>query len=337
MINWLKTHKLLLGILILGALAIWFFFGRKPKVSYDEFSVKRQDISETLELSGKVRAENTASLKFLAGGLLTYVGAKEGDTVKKWQTLASVDTRQLQKAMEQKLNLYAIQRGSFEQTVDDNNNAVPNGDLGRTLERLLSKNQYQLENTVKDVEYQDLYLKLARISSPIAGVLVQSPTSVSGVQVTAVDTWVVVDPDSLYFSADLDETDLKRVSIAQQAHVNLDAFPGREINSLISTISFSPKETSTGTTYEVKIKLTKVDSEDLRLGLNGTVELVMKKVTNALTLPQSSIVSQNGKSTVMIKQGDKYLEKDIQTGIENNGIVEITGGLGEAENVYIKK
>lgn len=337
MFTWIKSHKLIVGIIVVLALGAWLLFGRKPKVSYDEFSPSKQDISETLELSGKVRAGQSASLKFLAGGLVTYVGPKEGDTVKKWQTLASVDTRQLQKVMEEKLNLYAIQRGSFEQTVDDNNNSVPAGDLGKTLDRILARNQYQLENAVKDVEYQDLYLKLSKLTSPIDGVLVNSPLTTANVQVGPTDVWTVIDPTSLYFSADLDETDLKRVSVGQKAHVNLDAFPDREIDSEINTIAFTPKETTTGTTYEVKIKLSPSDVKDLRLGLNGTVGLVMKEVKGALTLPMSTVTTKVGGSFVTVKEGNKYVEKSITTGIENDGVVEITGGLGEADHVYIKK
>ena len=337
MFNWLRSHKVMVIIILLGLFGVWYFFGRKPVVTYDEMSVSRQTISDTLELSGKVKADKSASLKFLAGGLLTYVGPKEGDSVKKWQTLASVDTRQLQKSMEQKLNLYSIERRDFEQTVDDNNNSVPAGDLGDTLKRLLEKNQYQLDNTVKDVEYQDLYLKLARLSSPIDGILVQSPVTTANVQVSGADTWVIVDPTSLYFSADLDETDLKRVSVGQTAHVNLDAFTDLEIDSKISHISFSPKETTTGTTYEVKIGLSDSDVSNLRLGLNGTAALVLSEVKDALTLPMSAVVTKNGASFVTIKDGTKYIEKEIKTGIENNGIVEVKSGLGEADHVYIKK
>lgn len=337
MFSWIKSHKLVVLVIALVAVGGWFFFGRKPQATYDEFSVTQKDIAETLELSGKIRAGQSANLKFLAGGLLTYLGAKEGDQVKKWQTLASVDSRQLQKTIDQKLNLYAIARGSFEQTIDDNDNSIPEGDLGRELNRLLAKNQYQLENTVKDVEYLDLSLKLSRLSSPIAGVLVQAPVETSNVQVTAADSWVVVDPTTLYFSADLDETDLPRVSLGQKAHVNLDAFPDLEINSQIDSIAYSPKETSTGTTYEVKVKLTPEEVKNLRLGLNGTVALVMKEVSGALTLPMSAVTNKNGNSYVTVKDGNKYVEKTVTTGIENDGLIEITSGLGENDHVYVKK
>lgn len=337
MLNFIKSNKVVIVLAILVILGSWYFFGRKPKVSYDEYSPKRADISDTLELSGKVRANKSASLKFLAGGLVTYLGPKSGDTVKKWQTLASVDTRQLQKTMEQKLNLYAIQRGTFDQTVDDNNNSVPGGDLGNTLKRLLEKNQYQLENTVKDVEYQALYLKLSRISSPIDGILTQSPITSANVQVSALDTWIVVDPTSLYLSADLDETDLKRVSVGQKVEVQLDAYPDFKVNSTITNIAFSPKETTTGTTFEVKIALSGEDSKLLRLGLNGIAGVVLSEKENVLTLPSSAISDNNGNSFVYVKSGKKYVEKSIKTGIEYDGTVEILSGVSEGDLVYAKK
>ncbi len=337
MLAWIKSHKWVLLVLGLIALGLWYFFGRSPKIEYDEYVLSRGNIEDTLELSGEVKAGQSATLRFGAGGLITYMGAKEGDEVKKWQTLASIDTRQLQKNLEQKLNLYAIERGTFEQTIDDNDNSVPSGDLGRTLERLLAKNQYQLENTVKDVEYQDLTIKLSRLSSPLAGVLVESPITTSSVQVIPSDTWIVVDPTSLYFSADLDETDLSRVSVGQKVVITLDAYEEEEINATIIAIAYTPTETTTGTTYEVKMTLTQGNSHSLRLGLNGTAGIILTEKTDVLMLPQSALTSKDGQSVVLRKSGNKYIEQKVETGIENDGMVEILSGLGVEDHVYTKK
>ncbi len=336
MFNWVKSHKIIsLVILLFVSFGIYRFVQSK-KVEYTQYTVESRDIRETFELSGKVAAGTQATLRFGAGGLITYMGAKEGDTVKKWQTLASVDSRQLQKTLDQKLNLYAIQRGTFDQTIDDNDNSVPDGDLARTLKRLLEKNQYQLDNTVRDVEYLDLSLKLARLSTPIAGVLVHSPIDTASVQVAPTDTWVVIDPASLYFSADLDETDLKRASVGQKVLVTLDAYPDWTFETKIDSISYSPKETSAGTTYEVKLSLSG-DVADLRLGLNGTAAIILQDKTGVLTLPSSALFVTGGSTTTVVKNGQKYEEKKLETGIENDGMVEIISGLGESDHVYVKK
>lgn len=325
------------AIIVVIVAGLWYLFGRSPQVTYDSYTAKHQNISDTLELSGKVTAGSSATLRFLAGGLVTYVGAEEGDTVKKWQTLASLDTRQLQNTLQEKLNLYSIQRGTFDQTIADNGYSVPGGDLGNTLKRLLAKNQYQLDNTVKDVEYQDLSLQLSHLVSPIAGVIIQSPTNISGVQVMPTDSWVVVDPSSLYLSADLDETDLRRVTVGQKVIVSLDAFPDHPVTSSIISISFSPKETTTGTTYEVKVGLKPADFPGLRLGLNGTAAVVLTTKDNVLTLPASAITSGSGNSFVYVLSDKKYVQEPIQTGIENGGVVEILGGVSEGDRVYAKK
>ncbi|MBP9670247.1 efflux RND transporter periplasmic adaptor subunit [Candidatus Woesebacteria bacterium] len=337
MINWIKTHKIL-SIVIVVVLAFGIYrFTQKDNVEYTEYTVTKSSINETFELSGKVVAGSSATLRFGAGGLVTYLGAKEGDVIKKWQTLASVDTRQLQKTIEQKLNLYAIQRGTFDQTIDDADNSVPDGDLARTLSRLLEKNQYQLDNTVKDVEYLDLSRTLSRLSSPIAGVLVHSPIDTANVQVSPTDTWMVVDPTSLYFSADLDETDLKRVSVGQKVIITLDAFVDKEYESSVLSISYSPKETSAGTTYEVKLSLPKDLLSDLRLGLNGTAAIILSEKESVKVLPSSALSGSNGSTTVTIKNGKKYEEKNVETGVENDGMVEIVSGLGDNDHVYVKK
>lgn len=330
----ITRKNIIIALLVVGVIGIWFYQKQKNKPTYDEYTVEQTNIKNTLELSGKVSSQGIATLRFGAGGYVTYLGAQEGDTVKKWQTLASLDSRQLNKVLEQKLNLYAIQRNTFDQTIDDNDNSVPDGDLGRTLKRLLEKNQYQLENTVKDVEYQNLSIQLSRIYSPINGVLVHSPITVPNVQVAATDTWIVVDPSSLEFIADLDETDISKVEVGQKVELELDAYPDEIMTSEISSISYAPKETTAGTTYEIKIKIPESFMSRLRLGLNGTATVIREEKAGIPSLPISAITFQGGDSKVTVLNNGKYETKNIETGIENDGLVEIVSGLGVGDHVY---
>lgn len=324
-------------MVVLLALGAWFFLGRSNSDTYTEYVVTSKDLQDTIELSGKVSAARYATLRFPAGGLVTYLGASEGDTVKKYQTLASIDTRQLQKTLEQKLNLYSMQRGTFDQTIDDNNNSVPDGDLGNTLKRLLEKNQYQLENTVKDVEYQDLTIKLSRLTSPIAGVLVSSPLTVSQVNVTGSDSWTVVDPTSLEFVADLDEIDLKRVHVGQKVEITIDAYSDLSIATTIKSIAYAPKETTSGTTYEVKMTIDESEVDKLRLGLNGTATIILLEKSDVPTLPTQAVTYKGGKVEVLVKDKSGYAVREIGIGTDTGSELEITSGLKVGDLVYVKK
>lgn len=327
----LRTGLILLVLAIIG-IVIWR--RSTTQTEYVEHTAAIRDLRETLELAGEVSAAKSATLRFGTGGLVSYMGAKEGDQVREWQTLASLDTRLLRKTLENKLNLYAIQRGTFDQTLDDNDNSVPGGDLGRTLTRLLQKNQYQLDNTVNDVEYQALSIQLSRIYSPISGILVQSPISVPHVTVAATDTWIVVDPTTLEFIADLDETDLGRVREAQSAIITLDAYSDEEYLSTVKSIDYAPVENNVGTTYPVRLTLPAAAITSLRLGLNGTAALILQEKSGVLTLPSEAVRSVDGRSVVTVRQDDKYLDRPVETGIEQDGFVEIVAGVGVGEHVY---
>ena len=331
-----KKHYAISGILVLVGLFVFWRLRTSAPV-YDEYTVETRDIQDVLELSGKVSASGIATLRFAAGGFVTYVGAQEGDQVKKWATLASIDTRQLQKILEQKLNLYAIERGTFDQVQDDYHDRTSVGNVDQELRRILEKNQYELENTVKDVEYQDLALKLARINSPIDGILVHSPVTVPFVQVAATDNWIVVDPLSLEFLADLDETEIARVRVGQKVTVVLDAYKEDKIETSIAAISYAPKETTTGTTYEVKLKLPREHMDKLRVGLNGTALVVLSEKAGVLTLPTAALKLVSGSSAVTVLEQGKYVTKNVVTGIENDGLVELVSGLGAGEHVYLVK
>ncbi len=337
MLNWIKTHKLastiILAVLVFGG----YFFTHQAKPEYTEYQVESGSIKDTLELSGKVTAEGMAVLRFPTGGLVTYLGAKEGDTVKKWQTLASIDNRQLQKTLEQKLNLYKSQLNTFDDTKDLYKDDIESGDIDDTLRRILDRNQFSLENSVKDVEYLDLSIKLTRLSTPISGILVKSPIKTSGVNVLATDTWIVIDPNSLYFSADLDETELKRVSVGLPVEISLDAYPDKTINTAVSSIAYTPKETTSGTVYEIKLGIPASDLSDLRLGLNGSATVILKEKNGILRLPSSALTFEGAKSSVYIKNGDDYELRELELGIENDGFVEIIKGLEADEKVYSQK
>lgn len=335
--NWLKKYKWVVAAVVIIIAFAAYSRASSPQTEYQEYTVENKTVRDTLELSGRVTAETMATLRFPAGGMLTYVGAKKGESVKKWQTVASIDSRQLQKTLEQKLNLYAIARGNFEQTIDDRDNSVPDGDLGRELKRLLESNQYSLENTVKDVEYLDLSLRLTRLSSPIAGILISAPTNVSGIQVGPTDAWVVVDPTSLYFSADLDETDLSRVSTGQDVTITLDAYDDQSYPSTISAIGFTPKETTSGTVYEIKVMIPEAKRDELRLGLGGVAAVTLTQKDNVATLPASAVTFEGDATYVYVMEGGKYVRRDIEVGIENEGLIEIISGLSQGDRVYAEK
>ena len=102
MINFFR-NKFFVGvsIIFLGVTGFFIFqriSNEQPVVKGEKsYLVKKQIIKEILSLSGNIDADEKITLRFQSSGMLTWVGVKEGDYVKKYQGVASLDQKELQK------------------------------------------------------------------------------------------------------------------------------------------------------------------------------------------------------------------------------------------------
>ena len=72
-------------------------------------------VSSTITADGAVTAANQARLNFQIGGKLTYLPFKEGDTVSAGQTIAQLDTYELQQELQLAANNYQIAKNGTNQ------------------------------------------------------------------------------------------------------------------------------------------------------------------------------------------------------------------------------
>ncbi|MCB9813422.1 MAG: HlyD family efflux transporter periplasmic adaptor subunit [Pseudomonadales bacterium] len=332
-----QKWKLLLGFLIL--IGIVFFFLIRSKASNQEILTFSnpviKSITKTLEISGHVDAKEKARLRFIAGGKLVYLGAKEGDVVKKWQTIASIDQATLNKVLQKDLNLYMKERWDWEQGIDDNKDTY----IDPTEQRVIDKNQWDLDNTVIDVEIQDISIKNASIYAPFAGILTVAPTAVTGVQLTGSDYFEIINPDSLIFRAAIDESDISFIKLAQNAELTLDSFPDEIINTQVTYISFVSTETSGGTAFIVEFPLANAsNSNNLRIGMNGDIKILLETKDDVLTIPTIALTQRDDKAYVNVKIGENSSEeREVTTGLETDEEIEIIDGLSQSDQIVIPK
>lgn len=296
-----------------------------------------QNITKTLELTGYIDAKEKANLKFLAPSRLSWVGVKEGDKVKKWQAIASVDTRTLQKQLQADLNNFAKEFNDHDQSLDDYDYYGESG-IASENRRILENAQYDLSNTVIAVEIRDLAVRLSSIISPINGIVTRVDQPNAGVNISVTDVFQIVNPDSMFFSAEVDELDVSRVAVDQKATLVLDAYEEEAVDSMIEFISFTPVSSPTGgTSYRVELSLP--GSNDLlkyRLGMSGEVEIILDQKDSVLTIPSEAIIERDGISFVEIKNGEGTIEKkEVEIGIETDDLVEIVSGISQSDQVII--
>lgn len=329
-----KKWKLMLIVLIVAAIIFAFVQNRKKdQVKLNFINPIREDLVSSITISGRIDAKEKAQLRFVAGGKLVYLGAKQGDVVKKWQSLATIDRSTLQKQMDQNLNLYMKERYDFENTRDD----IKDRSLDTAETRSVAKKQYDLENQVLNVEIQSIAIANTTIYAPFEGILTVVPTNVTGVQLMASDYFEVVNPKTLIFRAAIDEIDMHRISKGQSGQIVLDAYDGEHIDTYISYVAYTSSESSSGTVFLVEFPIDSQNMEKYRLGMNGDVVIKIAEKKDVLTIPLDAISERDGKVFVNVKADNKagFEEREIRVGLESEDRIEVLEGLSEQDLIVL--
>ncbi len=331
--RYIKIHKIISAVILITIIALIWFIKPTPQPKTLTEKVQKGKLTQTISITGNVEAQNIASLTFKAGGTLVYLGAKEGDSVSAYQTIAVLDQRTVQKNLEQALINYSEQRNTFDQTRDSNQNRTPDQALSDAMKRILQNNQYDLNKSIVSVELQDLAKQDSVITTPIAGIVTHEDARQTGLNITSLTTFTVVDPASLDFEMDADEADVGKIKNGDRISVVLDAYPDQTLYLSVDTIDFVSHTTSTGgTAFKVKAKLKSSDISKFRIGMSGNADIITFEINNVLSVPSSAILNGN---KVYVLKNNKFEGRTVKTGLETDLRIEIQSGLSENDEVAI--
>ena len=301
------------------------------------YTPKVDTIKDTLTLAGSISTDQIASVRFKNSGKLVWVGVKTGDYVKKGQALASLDKAELRKNLATQFNNYRNSLSQFQDTQDTYQKTKDNVLVTDTIQRILNRTQYSLDNSVINYELTDMSIKEATIYSPIEGIVTGVDQLFAGVYITpAAATFTIINPHQLFFTSDIDQEAVTKIKMGQEVILKLDSFPDKEIRSKIVYIAFTPVSGQTSTLYEVRFELP-LDNKDLvyRIGMDGDSNIVLSSAENTLTIPTDAVNDDNGQAFVYLKSDKELIRRDITTGIENDTTTQVTQGLTVNDQVVV--
>lgn len=184
------------------------------------------------------------------------------------------------------------------------------------------------------VRYWDEVYKPTPLLSPIAGEVIVS-TDQPGQTVTSSDV-VVVLSDHLIVQAQVDETDIGRVAVGQEASISLDAYPQIRVKGRVDHIYYESKIVNNVTIYQVDIVPETVPAV-FRSGMTATVGIVEQAKDNVLLIPLEAVTRGKGGDTVLVGRGRgrKPVEKRVELGIADDKNVEVVSGLSADDRVVV--
>ena len=196
---------------------------------------------------------------------------------------------------------------------------------------LMDAARLQGASTMKS--WEDVY-KPTPLIAPIDGDVIVKAVE-PGQTVTQADA-VIVLSDRLIVESQVDETDIGKVKLGQEAVITLDAYPQMEVKAKVDHVSYESKTVSNVTIYAVDIVPEQVP-DVFRSGMSANVKIIQSSQEDLLLVSQQAVTKENGKNYVLIGQGRgvKPLVQEVELGLSDGENVQVTRGLVEADKVLI--
>ena len=184
------------------------------------------------------------------------------------------------------------------------------------------------------------------ITSPISGTVIQKNVKAGdtvGTDTTASETLCTIyDLSYLEMTLNVDELEILSIKEGQTVTITADAISDRTFTGVVTSVSAAGTTTGDTTTYPVTIRID--DTGDLLPGMNATAEIEVSSASNALAVPNGSVV--RGNYVLVTKDSpsaanavqdmtvpDGYVYVKITTGTSDNDSIEVTGGLQEGDTI----
>ncbi|HEY2790915.1 MAG TPA: efflux RND transporter periplasmic adaptor subunit, partial [Micromonosporaceae bacterium] len=144
---------------------------------------------------------------------------------------------------------------------------------------------------------------------------------------------VLISNGSYVVNASVDDTEVGQVKNGDQAVITADGST-QAIYGTVSSVALLASGSSSVPSYPVTIGVTGSPS-GLYAGASATVSIIVKQLTNVLTVQSAAIHYVNGKSVVYVKSGTGVTAQTVTLGMSEGGSTQVLTGLSEGQQVQV--
>lgn len=336
-----------LTLAAVAGVASWQRQTARADVSFETAPVTQGSLDRTVVATGVIRPVVGAEVDVGSriSGRVVDLRVKVGDAVAAGDLLARLDATEIDARIDKAradLALAEAELGQAESAYDRRRRLagegiVPPADLD-AAERDLAVARALVESAAAELRGAEINRGYTRIAAPIRGVIA-AVTTREGETVAAsfaAPTFVtIVDLDRLEVQAYVDETDVGRVFVGQDAVFTVDTYPEIEFAAAVTAIQPKAEIQSSVVNYVVLLAFEDVEGAVLRPEMTAHVRLSVGRRAGVLTLPRATVRRRDGRHYVDVERGGVWVEQEIETGWRTDRVVEVVAGLAEGETVRV--
>lgn len=311
------SWKLAAAILIAAAAAatVWWLL-RGPAITVAR--VTRGAAAEIVYATGSVEPETWSRSTPLVRGRIIERCRCEGKAVKRGDLLARLDDKEALATLNDLHALEEFQHREFDRQSQLLSRGVATSQAFQKAESDLARIKAQIAAQSQRLEYYKLV-------SPMDGTVLKEDGEVGDMVEPGTILYRIGLEKPLWVVADVNEEDIPRVKVGQNALLRTDAFAGQVLPGAVKQIT--PAGDPVSKTFRVRIGLP--DDTPLRVGMSVEANIISREKPDAVLVPANAVVHN---SLFAIEDGRARLRK-VEIGIRGTGFVEILHGASEGETV----
>lgn len=290
-------------------------------------------------------------------GRLLALHVKQGDRVKKGQVVATLEHEQQDALILSTIAQAASARADTEKARAEMLNAKTDLDRYSRLvkEGFSTQQQYdaiQTEYTSAEASYRAALAKERQyeaeekrvksekndyiIRAPIDGIVLNDYSLTAGAMISPSSPILdIADPRMLKATLRVPELKIFSVAVGMPVSLRFDALPGESFGGSITRIDQYVDPATRTSSVEIVLDNEKQAGGRLRPGMFGQAAIVEKSFAGTLTVPEGALhASETGLYVYVVADG-KAAQREVATGIQDGGRVQILGGLAEGDEVII--
>ncbi len=315
-------------------------------------TVERGRIERIVVASGTIEPERDVEVRPRIAGIIETIHVEPGDQVALNQPLVEIE-RDLLESQVREADA-ALQGARVERRYAkielDRLEELRRGGAASTRSYDAARSAYeraQAQVARADARRQTLSTQLgyATVASSLAGrvleVHVEEGTAVSPVTAVTGGTLLVTlaATEKLYLERLVDENEIARVALGQEARIRTEAYADRTFRGVVSEIAPLGQRIQNVTYFELDIEIVDEDAQLLRPRMSGDADVITEIVPDALVIPETALRYRGEQiyvETLVRNRSARVETKDVEIGIVDGNRVQVLSGLEEGEVVRLQ-
>lgn len=345
------------GLIVLSTFVFLWKKSQPEVVVYELVSPTKGTIENKTVATGKVEPRDEILIKPQISGIVSDVLKEAGQRVSVGEIIATVkvipEMGQLNSAESRlrvaEINLKQIEAEYSRQSQLFEKGVVPKEEFEaadasykKAKEEKVNA-QDALDIVRKGVSDKYANLSNTQIRSTISGMILDVPVK-AGNSVIQANTFndgttiaSVANMNDLIFRGNIDETEVGKVKEGMPIVLTIGAINEVTFQADLEYISPKGTEQSGAVLFEIKAAVKVADSTFIRAGYSANAEIVLARVEDVLTVPESTIEFSNDSAFVYVAKGEERAQefdrKQVEVGLSDGVSIEIKKGLNESDKI----